>query len=238
MVTDDAGTLGRGARQLELGGELSRDLEGPSGARTSDNSGEGTVSVGVGLRDDLDLVVGFSSVWSRAQQEVGALSDRRGLADATIDLKWRAFEANGLALALKPGLSLPTGDARRGMGTGRVCYGLTLIASKDLGRVGLHANAGYEHDDYARSADRKASRAHRFYVSAAATARIAPPLQLVADVGTESNPDRASSTWPAYGLGGLVFTAREDLDLDVGVKVGLSAPETDLAGLIGLTWRF
>lgn len=238
MVTDDAGTLGRGGRQLEVGAALSRDLDGPAGAHTSDDTGEGAVGLGLGVRDDLDLVVGIASVWSRVQEDGAAVADTRGVGDATLDLKWRVLEAGGFALALKPGVSFPTGSATRGLGTGRVCYAATVVASQELGRVGLHANAGYHRDEYARREDRQASRADRFAASLAATVQVAEPVLLVADVGAETNADRASSTWPAYGLGGVVYTAHEDLDLDLGVKVGLSGPETDVTGLAGATWRF
>jgi hypothetical protein len=238
MITEDAGTLGRGARQLELGVELSRDLAGPGGARERDDAGQGALTVGVGLRDDLDLAAGVAGVWSRVEREGGPLSEGRGLGDAVVALKWRALEAGGFALALRPALAVPTGDANRGLGTGGLGYGLTAVASRDLGRIAFHANAGWCHDGFARREDREARRADRFRASVAATARVAKPLLLVADVGAETNPDRASAAWPAYGLGGIVFSVRADLDLDVGVKVGLSAPAPDVAGLAGLTWRF
>jgi hypothetical protein len=237
LVTDDAGTLGAGAWQLELGAERSRDVAGSAGARSRADAGAGALTVGVGLREDLDLAVAATHAWSRTE-EPGARTETRGVGDVTADLKWRVLQAGGLGLAVKPGVSLPTGDPEHGLGTGRVCYGVTLIASQELGRVGLHANAGWAHDEYARREDREANRADRVHASVAATLRVTGPLLVVANVGAETNPDRTSDTWPAYGLGGVVFAVREDLDLDAGLKVGLTAPETDLTGLAGVTWRF
>jgi len=238
LATDDAGTLGRGVRQAELTGQMSRDTEGRGAARTSDDTGEGGVAVGYGLRDDLDLVLGVATSWSRVHQQGGPTSETRGLGDVAVDVKWRALEAGGFALALKPGITLPTGDADQGLGTGRPCYALTLVASQELGPVGLHANVAYLRDDYGRREDREVSRLERLRFSVALAAQVAEKLQLVADVGAETNTDRASPTWPAYALGGAIFAASDDVELDLGVRVGLSAPEADLAGLLGATFRF
>ena len=63
-------------------------------------------------------------------------------------------------------------------------------------------------------------------------------LQVVANVGLETSSDRGSDTWPAFVLGGLIYSATEKLALDLGVKGGLTEPETDLVALAGLAWRF
>jgi hypothetical protein len=239
LVTDDAGTLGRrGARQLELTSELSRVRTRAAGARVREDSGEGAVTVGVGLLERLDVAIGFATTWSQVTIDGERAEHVLGLGDVGLELKWQAFAAGGFALALKPGVTVPTGDAAKGLGTGRACYGLTAITSQELGPVALHANVGYHHDEYARADDRAASRANLWRLSAAATGEIASGLRLVGDVGAETNPDRASTTWPAYALGGFIYSPREDLDLDAGVKVGLTAPEPDLAGRMGVTWRF
>jgi hypothetical protein len=239
LVTDDAGTLGRGARQLEVTSELSRDRERAAGTRVSDTV-EGAATVGVGLLDGLDAMVGVATTWSRVAVDGERLEDVRGLGDVSLELKWRALEAGGFAVALKPGLTLPTGDAAKGLGlgTGRACYGLTVIASQELGPVALHANVGYHRDEYAHAEDRVASRANLWHLSVAATGELASRLRLVGDLGAETNADRASSTWPAHALGGLIYSPRDALDLDVGLKLGLTAPEPDLAVRAGITLRF
>jgi len=238
LLTDDAGTLGQGVHQLELSSELARDRSASGGAAVREDAGEGAVTVGIGVVDRLDVSVGVVTTWSRVATEGGRVEMVQGLGDTGVELKWRALEAGSFALAVKPGVTLPTGDASRGLGTGRPCLALTLVASQAVGMAALHANAAYLHDAYARAADRAAARADRWRLSAAATAEVARGLQLVGDVGAETNPDRASSTWPAYALGGVVYGAHPDLDLDLGVKVGLTEPEPDLAGRFGVTWRF
>ena len=238
LVTDDAGTLGQGVRQVELTAALSRDAEGSGAERVSDHTGEGAAAIGYGLVDSLDLVVGLGTTWSRVRGQGGPTSEAKGVGDLALDLKWRAVERGGFALAVKPGVTLPTGDAGRGLGTGRPCWALTLIASQRIGPVALHANVAYFRDDYARREDREASRLDRLHASVAAAVQVASRLQVVADVGLETSADQASSTGPAYALGGLVLAATDALELDVGVKAGLSAAETDVAGLAGVTFRF
>ncbi len=238
LITDDAGTLGRGAWQVELTSELGREVEGSGAERTRDHSGEGALAVGFGVLDRVDVVAGVATSWARSRLGDGPTSKADGFGDVSVDLKWRAMEVGGFALALKPGITLPTGDVDKGLGSGRPCYALTAIASQELGPVSLHANIGYLRDDHSRREDREASRQDRLHASVAAAVQAAPRLQLVADLGAETNSDRASSTWPAYALGGAIFAVTPGVDLDVGIKAGLTDPETDLAGLAGLTFRF
>ncbi|HYG68335.1 MAG TPA: transporter, partial [Anaeromyxobacteraceae bacterium] len=117
-------------------------------------------------------------------------------------------------------------------------YGATVIASQAIGRFGLHANLGWSHADYALEADRAANHRDVFHASLAATAQVLPRLVLAANVGAETNPDRASDTAPAFAVAGAIWSVTDALDLDLGVKAGLSAPEADLAMLGGVAFRF
>jgi hypothetical protein len=63
-------------------------------------------------------------------------------------------------------------------------------------------------------------------------------LKLVLDTGVATNPDSSSDTPPAYILGGLIWSLRENLDIGLGIKGGLTKPETDIAVRGGITWRF
>ncbi len=86
LATDDAGTLGRDARQLEAGVSLARD------ARSA------LATLGLGSGDDLDLLVGLA----QGEESVVAL-----------DVKWRLLQAGFLGLALRPGLAAATGEDGR-----------------------------------------------------------------------------------------------------------------------------
>jgi hypothetical protein len=63
-------------------------------------------------------------------------------------------------------------------------------------------------------------------------------LKAVANIGVESNSDNTSNTSPAFILGGLIYSIADNVDVDFGVKSGLTRPETDISYLAGITWRF
>ncbi|MEK7207106.1 MAG: hypothetical protein AAB134_04415, partial [Pseudomonadota bacterium] len=58
------------------------------------------------------------------------------------------------------------------------------------------------------------------------------------DTGVDTNPDKPSHTPPAFLILGFIYAPNEDVDLDLGVKRGLSRPETDYTLLGGITFRF
>jgi hypothetical protein len=238
LVTDDAGTLGRGNRQLELTAEMARNRETSGGVAVRETGGEVAVALGLGLHDRVDLVVGAPSGWSRVREDGVTVSSDSGIGDVGVELKVRLLEVAGFSLALKPGLTLPTGDEGRGLGTGAVSYAATMIFSRELGPVSLHVNGAYARDAYGLEEDRLANRRDRWHGSIAATAGVMGGLQAVANVGVETNADRASHTHPAFALAGAIYSVTENLDVDVGVKAGLNRAEPDLAVLAGIASRF
>ena len=63
-------------------------------------------------------------------------------------------------------------------------------------------------------------------------------LKVVATSDWRQTADHGSNTWPAFILGGVIYSVNENLDLDFGVKGGLNRPEPDVTALAGLAWRF
>ena len=55
----------------------------------------------------------------------------------------RFYEHADLSLAIKPGLTLPTGDDEKGLGTGKATYRLFFIASQEMDPWAFHLNLGY-----------------------------------------------------------------------------------------------
>jgi len=238
LTSDDTGTLGQGKRQVELTGELGRDREEADSLDVREDAGETALTISFGLRDEIDLVVGAAATFSRIREQGELASEVRGLGDVALEVKWRFLELGGFSAAVKPGLSLPTGDERRGLGNGRVSYTAALLLSQEIGPLSLHVNGAYARNEFALAEDRAANRRDVWHASAAATAEVAPSLQLAVNLGAETNPDAATDTWPAFALGGVIYSINDDLDVDLGVKVGLTAPEADVTGLGGIAWRF
>ena len=63
-------------------------------------------------------------------------------------------------------------------------------------------------------------------------------LKLVGDIGVETNPENSSNTPPAYLLGGAIYSLAENFDIGLGLKAGLTKPETDVAVRGGIAYRF
>lgn len=232
LITDDTGTQGKGKTQIELTGQFDRDDEG--GTRTEGREAKAVLTYG--LSDPLDLVFEVPYAWIRAKDGETVRED--GFADLLVALKWRFYERGGLSLAVKPAVTLPTGDDEKGLGNGRASCGVNLVSTYARDPWAFHVNLGVTHNDYKREADRDANRGDIWNVSLAAEYKLAVPWKLVANAGAERNADVTSDTPPAFLLGGVIWSVSETLDIDAGVKRGLNTPETDLSFLAGVTFRF
>ena len=70
---------------------------------------------------------------------------RSGITDFLVDVKWRLTDDAPLigAFAVQAAVSLPTGSADAGRGSGKAGVNLLAISSHRLGPVALDINAGY-----------------------------------------------------------------------------------------------
>ncbi len=180
----------------------------------------------------MDLVLGVPYIWGKVEANEGTVYDERGISDTTFEIKWRFFEKEGWSLALKPGLSFPTGDEDKGLGTGKIGYHIHLIASKEVGAWAFHANLGYIGNE--NKVDEEKSLWH---ASFATTYEVIKHLKIVGNIGIERSPDKINPD-PAFLIGGIIYSGFKNFDLDVGVKYGLTSSQTDLAVLAGITFRF
>jgi len=228
LVTDDAGTSGKGKAQLELNGEYGHDKDAGVTSKTIG----GAASVTYGLTESLDLVAGVPYLHVRNMEDATS-STENGLSDISLEMKWRFYEHEDLSLAIKPGLTLPTGDEEKGLGAGKAAYSLFFIASKELAPWAFHLNLGYIRNENTLDEGKNI-----WHASLASTLAISDQLTIVANLGIESNPDKLAGTDPAFILGGLVYALSETVDLDCGIKYGLNDPETDYTLLAGLTLKF
>jgi hypothetical protein len=238
LITDDTGTQGKGKFQLEMNGEAARDKEPLNGVETREDARELAVILSAGAADSVDIVVRVPWLWGRVKENGTTVSDESGAGDASLELKWRFFESGGFSLAVKPGLILPTGNEKKGLGNGRPSYGLILIATQEFERSFLHFNVGYARNEFELEADRESNRRDIWNGSVAAGMEIVKSLTLVANIGAETDGDKGSYTWPAILPGGFIYSVTEGMDVDLGIKAGLNSSEADLAVLAGAAWRF
>jgi hypothetical protein len=238
LVTDDTATQGAGRVQLELDGLAARAHEAHGGPAAVEESTEGALIATLGLHDAVDVAVALPLAATRMTVGGARQGATAGLGDLGLELKWRVVEAGGFSLAVKPGLTLPTGDPARGLGTGQPCGALLLAATQQAGSLTLHLNVGYGLDHYALAEERLEHVRDIWLVSLAAQRDLWPGLTLVGDLGVTSGDERASRVPGVFGLGGLILAVDPGMDLDVGLKAGWKGGDRTLALLAGLAARF
>ncbi|MEM5787644.1 MAG: transporter [Syntrophobacteraceae bacterium] len=229
LITDDTGTQGRGKFQAELNWEFNHEDAGG----VEESLHQLQTAFAFGIIDSVDFIVTVPYLWITTE-EGGIKTKADGLSDITAELKWRFFEREGFSLAVKPGLSIPSGDEEEGLGAGKVGGSFFFIATQELEPFTFHFNAGYGRNE--TTADEE--RTDIWHVSLATEYEAFKWLKLVANVGAERNPDTADDTPAAFILGGFIVPVTESLEFSVGAKGGLTGPETDYGLLAGVTFRF
>lgn len=243
FLTDDAGTQGAGRWQLELMTQRDRHdalIAGPTQVRERSTLVNPVLTYG--WHDTLDVALGASHLRTRVSENGAPVERAQGAGDATLELKWRFLERDGASLALKPGLVLPTGDEARGLGTGRVHGGATLIGALEAGRWAFFGNVAYTRVRYRLAQDAAENRRDLWRVSAGATWALGPQVKLAGEAGVRTNEPRGDPTRPgqraAFAMVGLIWSPAETVDLDVGLRRGLDSAETDTVLLAGATLRW
>ena len=233
LITDDTGTQGRGNFQLELTGQYDRDKENVGGVSVKATGVETAATLSYGILDHVDLVLSLPYLWGKEKENDIVVYDEDGISDASLEAKIKVFEKEGFSLALKPGISLPTGDEDKGLGTGKFGGQIFLIASQEVEPFTFHVNLGYVRNE--NDADERESIWH---ASVAAVWEVVKDLSLVANIGVERNPDGEADDDPAFLIGGIIYSINENLDIDLGMKYGLTDSEADISALAGLAFRF
>ncbi len=228
LITDDTGTQGKGNFQFELFGEYGQDGEARVTTKTSDLS----ATLTYGIIDSADIILGIPyEAWRSNDSE--SVKKGSGIGDLSLEAKWRFYEKEGLSFAFKPGFTIPTGDEEKGLGAGRPTYHLLFVATEQMKPWEFDVNVGYLYNE-----NSVGERKNIWSASLDGQLEVLKNLKLVLDAGVATNPDSSSNTPPVFILGGLIWSLRENLDIGMGVKGGLTKPETDIAVRGGITWRF
>ncbi len=233
LITDDSGTLGKGKFQLELNGQYDSDKETVDGVSVKTTGAQLATSLSYGIAENVDLVLSLPYSWGRIEEDESTSFSEKGISDMVFETKWRFFEKEGYGLALKPGIRIPTGDHKKGLGSGEVGYQAFLIGSKEMSSWSFHANLGYAHNE-----NKVAEQRNIWHASLATTWEALKNLKLVSNIGIERNPDDTAKNHPAFLIAGAIYSVAENIDLDCGVKYGLNSSETDWSLLAGMAIRF
>jgi len=224
LETDDSGTLGKGSMQVELTGEYGKDEE----YGVTEQSTEIAIAFGYGILKNLDCIIGLPYQDYKVEAESESIEEK-GVSDISVEVKWNFFEVNKFGFALKPGISLPTGNEDKGLGTGKLGYSAFLISTLNLEPVMFHFNFGY-----IRNENKFEEEKNLWYASLACEYAIGD-ISLVADIGSERNTDHDADADPLFILFGLIYSINDNIAIDAGFKYGLNDEETDYSVLAGLT---
>lgn len=231
LITEDTGTQGRGGFQLEL--SLERAIEDEHDLNEKAWLAAATLSYG--LLDKLDLILGGTWLHFHTQSADEDVQNL-GLGDVTFDAKWRFFESGDFSIAFKPGVVAPTGDEDEGLGEGETRYNMSLVISYEPDPWGFHLHlASFLNPGIF---DWSGGIGH---VSGAVTYLPREDLKLVADIGRYelADADREPGMEnPMFLTLGAIWSFRENVDLDFGVRYGLKDAEVDWTLLVGTAIRW
>ncbi|MDH4192510.1 MAG: transporter [Betaproteobacteria bacterium] len=245
-LTDDTGTQGKGNWQLELTAERGRDAAsadlGAGLVRQESSYSQFAPVLTYGLLDNLDIALGGTRVNQRETLDGVLANETAGRGDSSLELKWRFYESGNLSLALKPGISLPTGDEQKGLGSGKTSWAANLILTYETKPWTLLANLAYQRARFALPADEAASRAHLWRASAGFAYGLAEGLRLAAEAGVSTNPARNDPFSPPpaarFAMLGIIYSPTDKMDFDLGLRKGLNRGEIDSTLLAGATFRW
>jgi hypothetical protein len=241
LVTDDAGTVDVGHLEVELNGSYTHDSEREAGVRVKSDLFDGEIKLTTGLLKDVGVSLVLPYTFSERGYEGGDLTgSTEGVGDMLFELKYLFFQRDDLALTLKPTVLIPTGRYSVGLSEGRWQPGVALIATQEFddGKYALHGNLGYEHHTYRTGEARAENRSDLWSASVAGEAEVAKNLTAMLDFGVARSSDTSTSTPAVYGLAGFRYEVNRYLDVDCGVKLGLTKPEDDVAALYGIVLKF
>ena len=248
LTTDDSITQGKGKTQIEMSYQYESDNDDGIKSETS----RPQIQITYGILDPLDVIVTVPYLFVR-QSQGDITTNNDGIGDITLALKWRFYgeKEKGLQFAIKPSVTLPTGNENIGLGNGqassgipfinnfdRLSYGITFLTAYEREEWITCLNLGYQHNQYGLQSDRDAYRQDIWLVGLNGQYEIVEKVWLVGEVVVQSNPNANASTPPAFINGGVIYELTKQLDLDIGYRYGLNKPAADYAISGGVTMRF
>jgi hypothetical protein len=246
FITDDTGTQGKGNWQLELQCEHGRnDATADAGAGPVSQESKASLFTSVltyGLLENLDVALGLNRLDQRVTENGAVTEDSAGMADSTIELKWRFYEADAFSLALKPGLLLPTGDEDKGLGAGSTSWGVALLATYEADPWTFLGNVAYSKVRFKLPQDAADSHSDLWRVSGGLSYALTGEVRLVGEAGLRRNeskndpllPDRTSQ----FVMAGVIYSPTKKMDFDAGFRKNLNDAEFDQVLLVGATFRW
>lgn len=223
LLTDMAQTVEE--RKLEAETALEYSSNDENGDTKTVFKLEETITAGIVPKVDAFIKVPFS--------RVKAGTTESGFNDLTLGAKWNFMNVDKTALSVKPYLTLPVGDENKGLGAGKVGYGASLIASMEIDkRIAFDANVLLDHQEI-----KNANSVNTFGGSVAGKFQATKELKALAEVAV-SKADTDGAKAQAVLTVGAIYEVAEDIDVDLGARLGLTKEAEDYVVLTGVTFKF
>ncbi|NTU53156.1 MAG: transporter [Chlorobiaceae bacterium] len=232
FITDNAGTQGKGRAQIEVGIKTTRDRQFLNNTSSKWTTSIASATISYGLSNNIDLIADLPFKTHKLKkipnnEFILILEETSAISDITLQIKWRFFNNNCLGLALKPSITLPSGDENKDHGTGRVCEGITLIATRETRNTALNINLGYTHNDYRLDRVSSVSNSSLWKASVASELNLIGNLWAAGDIGTQTSQEKLAMSNTSYILGGLIFGLDDETDINIGIKKPLNKTDLD-----------
>jgi hypothetical protein len=187
-----------------------------------------TVTGGIIPKLDAFITLPFLSV----NPDASGADTESGLSDVTVGVKYNFMNVNKTALSVKPFLVLPVGDENKGLGEGGVGIGAVAIASIELDKqITIDANLMLKHQEQDHDSY------NEFGLSVAGKYLASRDVKMVAELAL-SNSDAPGSDLQAIVTAGAIIAVQKNIDVDCGLRVGLTDDSEDYALLAGVTFKF
>jgi hypothetical protein len=228
LITEDTGTQGKGNFQIELTSEWGYRKD----SDVRDTSQETGAVLSYGLSDALDVVVSAPYVREKTADSAASTSVS-GASDRALDVKWRFHESGSFSYGLKAGLTEPNGDEQKGLGNGKTGYSTFLIVAWDNAPWAVATHVGW-----IGNRNSQGDKDQLWHASISGWRQFGDKTKIVADTGMMTSLDASTSRYLGFYTLGLIYSFSKDIDIDVGIKRGLTRSDVDYALLAGLTFRF
>ncbi|TFI59341.1 transporter [Sphingomonas parva] len=227
-------TIDRGHAAVEIG-LADWTLDRGSGERT-DTVVLGDMLVRYGLSDRIEAQIGWQALGlMRHRDAAGGVDRSTGVGDVRLALRANLLnpDGSGLSVALMPQLTMATGD--QPLGDGDWSAALLLPLSYELGE-GLQIAATGEIET---APDEAGSGHHLAYGGVLGLeAPLAQDLGAAIEIAARRDKEPGEHRTELLGGLSLAWSARESLQFDLGVNLGLNGNAPDLELYVGIAKRF
>lgn len=241
LSTDSAEPVEAKHVELELNGSYMADNTNSGGVTTKTRSTDSDITLTVGIANKTDIAICLPYTFGSREKINGNLTSRQdGFNDMSVDLKFQFLELDGLKMAIKAGIILPTGKRSERLSDEKIGFATALIATREFynGKFAMHFNADYGHHNFKNDAVRDATRPDFFAFSVACEAETGEQLKLAAETGIATNSDKTDNRLHAFMTVGAKYELSKLLEGYAGIKAGLTSPEVDAAILFGIILKF